>query len=71
MDSNSYNFPSPDSPLARQRYYADKAVAAHTEHHFWHMLWFELARDYNASIANVGAFLHHLDSHSRDPHKND
>lgn len=71
MDSNFSHFPPPDSPLARQHYYAHKAAAAHDEHHFWHMLWYEVARDYNASVAYVAAFLRQLDSQHSKPSKYD
>jgi hypothetical protein len=82
MDSNF----SPDrlqpseTPLARQRYYARKAAIAHETHHFWQMLWFELARDYNAAVSNVGAFVRWIDDRhpeeakhgdTRWPSKND
>lgn len=67
MDSSFTHIPPPDSPLARQRFYARKAAAADSEHHFWHMLWFELARDYNASLANVAEFLRKLDNHHSGP----
>lgn len=65
MDSNFSHdaYLPPDTPLARQRYYADKAAAAHDAHHFWQMVWFELARDYNAAVANVGAFVRWIDVH--------
>jgi hypothetical protein len=67
MDSSFSHFPPPDSPLSRQRFYAHKAAEAYSEHHFWHMLWFELARDYNASIVSVAEFLRQLDSHHSGP----
>jgi hypothetical protein len=75
MDSNFSpdSFPPSDTPLARQRYYARKAAQAHDTHHFWQMLWFELARDYNAAVANVGAFVRWIDVHpdktEHDPHR--
>jgi len=52
----------PDTPLGRQHEYARKAAHAHETQHFWQMLWYELARDYNASIANVIALVRRLDA---------
>jgi hypothetical protein len=71
MDSNfsADNIPPSDTPLARQRYYARKAVAAHDAHRFWPMVWFEIARDYNAAVANVAAFVRWIDD--RPPEKSD
>lgn len=65
MDSN-YSFqipPSPDSHSARQHHYARRAAEADERHRFWQMLWYELARDYNASMAYVVGLVHALDAH--------
>lgn len=66
MDSNfSHDAiqPAPGTPHAQQREYARKAADADAQHHFWLMLWFEIARDYHASVAYVISLVHQLDDH--------
>lgn len=53
-------------PRARQRKYEAEVAEAIRHGHYARMLWAELARDYNATIANVLMLWHQVDSHFTD-----
>lgn len=68
MDSSFSDLPSPsaDSPRARQKKYERRVSEAIEQHRYWNMIWAELARDYNAAVANVLFLWRQVDSHFAD-----
>ena len=72
MDKISFDLSeAPDTPLARQRKYEHRVTQAIRDSRFWAMLWAELARDFNAVIANILHLWRQVDSHftSRTPRR--
>lgn len=67
MDSNfsGTEHSAADTPRTRQMKYEARVSEAIAQHKFWEMCWAELARDYNAAVANVLYLWRQVDSHFR------
>lgn len=64
IDQHRVEAPAAASALrARQHKYEVLADDAIAHHQFWRMLWAELARDYNAALANVFLLWGNVDAH--------
>lgn len=50
-------------PRSRQKKYEHRVAEAIRQGKYGKMIWAELARDYNAAIANVLTLWHQVDSH--------
>jgi hypothetical protein len=58
-----------DLAHVRQKKYERLVSEAIEQHRYWDMIWAELARDYNAAIANVLFLWRQVDSHfTKEPH---
>ncbi len=54
------------TPRARQKKYEARVSQAIAQGHFGRMLWAELARDYNATVANILHLWTQVDAHYVD-----
>ncbi len=61
-----------DTPHARQMKYQSRVHDAIEHGRYWDMIWSELARDYNAAIANVLHLWRGVDTHysEKTDHRN-